>query len=1064
MRKSLIGFGIVAGAAAAVAAAPYFIDWNGFKPELVAAVEAATGYEVAVAGDIGFSLLPSPRLSAEGLRVTGFGAARAPLLTAEKLSAAVRFWPLLSKRAEVDYILLDTPVVRLTSYGDGSNNWTDPDRREREAPGGTLSVADFRIENGTLLRAGTDGSETRLDDINTRIAIAGIDGPYSIKGTLRYGDWPLDILAHVKPGGGVTLTAATGDDAKLIFKGRVGSGDGGPTPVSGRLAIEAASLSALLADGDNKAAAYARPLSLKTVLRGTTEKLSLADISGSVGGSRVGGALNIDIADRTRVSGRLLADRIEMADWLEADDDKADTEPFELPDVEANIVTRIGALTYGDMTFGALAVPLSLSGGRLVVGRTTLSLPGGGTAVVTGVVDAFKAKPRFSGNIMVDALRPATVLAAFGNAGYASLPSLTATSRVGFANDVVSLPGIRGRLDGAPFDADLVYPLNTKRAISAKGRLQRLDLNRVVARTSARADSDGSKRAVDFNLAIGELVSGDSRYAGLSARGRFADDRLSLVDAVVRDAFGFGVRAQGNISDVSGKRVTDLTLSLAGKEASGGVTVKGPLAQVVVGGAVTYAGARIALDGWVRTDPNVAYEIDAKASAPEAGLVLARLRDEARHSKLGPLNLGMRIVGSDDKAMIKGLGGQLGGMALSGSATIDTAAAQPVVNANLKAGQVPLLALMGDDGTGAAEAAKGGARWSAEPLSFAWIDSFDGRLTITAARATYDTYVFDAPSLVVTSSGSRLAIESLVAGMYGGRLTASGTLTAGAHQGLALKVALNDVPVEPLMQAATASAPATGTLDFSADVSARGSSQLALMNSLSGPARIAASNGVIRKVDLKRLDAQLGDLRSVASFVQFAGAALQGGETQYRSFVADLSGTGGRFTIGKVTSDMDGGRATATGYVDIGDWYADARAVLVLGRHDDAPAIPATIRGPLPAPTVDYSLGPLKAWFGKRIALAGIKAATGEDKLDLGTILGVRKPAADASAAQTSNAASGQAAAPAPAPARRPSVEDELGGALVKGIGSLFGKKKPVPQDAPAEERPLEPQQLGDPN
>jgi hypothetical protein len=34
----------------------------------------------------------------------------------------------------------------------------------------------------------------------------------------------------------------------------------------------------------------------------------------------------------------------------------------------------------------------------------------------------------------------------------------------------------------------------------------------------------------------------------------------------------------------------------------------------------------------------------------------------------------------------------------------------------------------------------------------------------------------------------------------------------------------------------------------------------------------------------------------------------------------------------------------------------------------------------------------------------------------------------------------------------------------VKGIGSLFGKKKPVPQDAPAEERPLEPQQLGDPN
>ena len=57
-RRVLIGAGVVAGLAAGVAAVPYFIDWGFFEPQMIAAVEAATGYEVEVGGDLRFTPLP----------------------------------------------------------------------------------------------------------------------------------------------------------------------------------------------------------------------------------------------------------------------------------------------------------------------------------------------------------------------------------------------------------------------------------------------------------------------------------------------------------------------------------------------------------------------------------------------------------------------------------------------------------------------------------------------------------------------------------------------------------------------------------------------------------------------------------------------------------------------------------------------------------------------------------------------------------------------------------------------------------------------------------------------
>ena len=1041
MRKTWIGFGAVAGTAAVVAAVPYFIDWNWFKPQLVTAVEDATGYDVEVAGNIGFSLLPSPRLSAEGVTVTGFGPSREPLVKAEKLSAAVAFLPLLSKRAEVKYIALETPVVRIINYADGTNNWSDPAKVDTGSSGGELSIEDFRIEKGTFIMQSPEGEPTRVDDIDMNVAIASAAGPYTVEGSLRYGAMPVTLKADYEQGG-LKLDATLAEAGTIAFAGRIGEAEGdAATPVSGRLTLSGEKLGDLLAafsgEDASKALAYAKPFAFKAAIEGTTERLRFADVSGNVAGSNFGGAFDVERGDRTSISGRVVVDALNAAEWMSAEKKDEDKEPFEFPEtIDADVLVRVNDARYDTMQLGAVNAPVKLANRVVTLGDTRLELAGGGSALVRGILDAADGEPRFRGRFGTSLPRPAQTLAAFGTDGYTSLPPATLGGTIEYRDDAVTLGDLRGTLDGKAVGGKVHYPLEETLPIDVTLGLQGLNWDRVVSKPSTAAKSgDGFARTVNFDVRLGELLMGGSRYGGITAKGNYAADKVTLAQAVVQEAMGFGVTAKGSIDKLSTDRQADLALGLAGEGVKGAINVKGPMSKLDVGGAVTYAGAEIGLNGWVRTDPDVAYQLAASAKAPEAGVVLARLQDEPRGAKLGPLDLGMQIAGAGDVAKITGLAGKIGGMTLSGEASINTGGSVPVVNAVLNAGVVPVLALMGDDGTGAAEAASGkGARWSSEPLSFDWIRNFDGRIALTAERANYDAYVLEKPSLALTNKGGVMTIEGLKGQLYGGTFTASGALASGDAQGIALKVALSGVPVEPFLKAAMASAPATGTFDMTANVTARGRSQKALMSSLAGPVRLAATNGVIRKVNLKALDEELDDLRSLDSFVRFAGTALKGGETQYRTLAIDATGKGGRFNIDTVTSDMDGGSVTAKGYVDIGAWYADSVATFRLGSHKDAPAIPATIKGPLPVPEVKYSLGPLQTWFGKRIALVGINAAVGGDKLDLGSLIGGKKT-------QTPAVAEGEAPAEA---APQKSVEEELGTALGKGLGKLFGKKKPA--------------------
>ncbi|MFC3713945.1 AsmA family protein [Sphingoaurantiacus capsulatus] len=1062
VRKVWIGAGVVAGLAATVAGVPYFIDWSWFKPQMIAAVEDATGYDVAVEGQLRFALFPRPSLVVDKVAITGFGAERQPLIRADQLAAAVAFWPLLGGKAEVDYIALKTPVVLLVSYADGSNNWSRPDDAKAAKSETQLEIADFRIENGTLIKRAATGSELRIDDIDVQLSVPSLDGPYGIDGTLVWNKLPVALKASYAMGGGLKVDADIEKAGKISFAGRLPEvAADAAQEIAGTLTVSAPSLDGLLAkfvddkDSGEPSPAMAAAMSLRAVVSGTTEALRLANLSGSVGGSRIGGEVTARFAEATALSGRLNLDTLDAERW-QSPDSGDDTEPFTIPGgYAADLLLSVGRLSYGKAALGRVDAPLKLANQVLTVGRTAFVLPAGGLGVFQGTIDTPGTQGlRVRGTLSAEVPQPSATLAAFEIGSPRGLPALTLAGPMTMVDDVVTLPALRGRFDGSPYVATARYPLAEGQPIDATFVADRINFDRLRGDSTRPSAKGEAGPTVRFTVAAKQLLNEGRVFGNVRANGVYGGDKVTLASASAGDAFGFAVEGKGEIADLSGDMDTDLSVSLAGADTRGAVAIKGPLARMTVNGTVNYAGAAVGVDGWVKTEPQLTYQIDVDAKAAEAAKLLGQPQ------AIGPLVLTLKASGAGDRTTLSNIAGSVGPMKLAGSAVVNTAGTRPVITATLRAGDVPLDRLWGRSPTGAAAAARNpDARWSKEPMDFAFLDSFAGKLTFTADRLTYGPYALGAPTLVLASNGRQATLDRFEGELFGGRMAASGSLDARAMPAGKLKLSLTDVPMEPLLKASMASVPATGTATITTDLAVRGRSQQEMIASLAGPVRIAAENGVINKVDLDSLNRQLDGLRTVNSFLQFAGTALKGGQTPYKTLGIELQGRGGRFDIERVVTDMVGGSATATGAIDLADWTANVNAVLKLGSYADAPSIPGSIRGPLSAPEVDYNLNPMKLWFGKRIALAGLNAAVKGEGVGLGDLLGVKKPTTPGivpgPASDGSLPATDTPVAEAPAPPRK-SVEEELGDVLKQGLGGLFGKKKKAVEPAPAVDAPPE--------
>ncbi|WP_298573755.1 AsmA family protein [uncultured Luteimonas sp.] len=136
-------------------------DWNWFKPPVEAVVEARTGREFEIAGDLDVDLGRVITVTADRLRLGNpEWSAHADMATTERLVLQFEFWPLLIGRLRLPELRLLRPDVRLeTGPEGGPGNW---DFGFDDDGGEPLQLRRLWVDEGRL-RFEDARSETAID-------------------------------------------------------------------------------------------------------------------------------------------------------------------------------------------------------------------------------------------------------------------------------------------------------------------------------------------------------------------------------------------------------------------------------------------------------------------------------------------------------------------------------------------------------------------------------------------------------------------------------------------------------------------------------------------------------------------------------------------------------------------------------------------------------------------------------------------------------------------------------------------------------------------------------------
>lgn len=180
MQTTLLGLGLALIAAILAAfAAPFFIDWNEWRPQLEAQASALAGTRVTISGNIDLTLLPTPAFVLRGVSLGD--AEKGTGLSASEMRGSLSLTALLSGKIEASEFVVSKPAIRLVIEKDG----------KFLLPAGTsggqeISVGGFVLETGSLtIEDRRTNSIFLADDFSARGELASREGPFRIEGNFR---------------------------------------------------------------------------------------------------------------------------------------------------------------------------------------------------------------------------------------------------------------------------------------------------------------------------------------------------------------------------------------------------------------------------------------------------------------------------------------------------------------------------------------------------------------------------------------------------------------------------------------------------------------------------------------------------------------------------------------------------------------------------------------------------------------------------------------------------------------------------------------------------------------
>ena len=951
---------------AGVLIVPGAVDWNRFKAPIAEGLRAFSGREVALEGDVRFSVLPVPTLSVAGVRIGNPAGAQEPdLLRLARLDARVSLLPLLAGRIEVEHIVLEHPELTLETLPDGRRGWL-PASGSAEAPLPRATRLDrIELHDGALVwRDDAGGSLRRIDGLHARISAASLAGPFELVGRGETAGLPLTFEAATGVIGEgastpIRLSLATLDGAAALrFAGLVA--DGGEPRLQGDLKAEVSgSLAPVAAALGLTAPLPDRPFTLHAALDAQRKAVSLTGMEILSGDATLTGntRLTLTPGQPPALDLKLAAGRLDFRSWP-APSVLPDLAALRLPVVvTAGLDLSVDALGLGRGELRQAVLRARLAQGVLTLDRLGALGPGGSELTVSGMVAP-----------AADGVPAADLRIEAGTDNLRMLLERLEVDSSGVAGDRLRRASLAARLRGRPGDLRLSaidLRLDTSRLtgqagyrdpgyrdpgyrdqgrpqVSARLEVDHLDLDAYRAGPPPESRSLAAVLAgldLDLALRLGALTSGGLALHGLELDAAADHGALTLRSLRIADVAGLALGLQGRVAGLEPARGLDLsfsaeTASLATAERAFALALPPPLRRLGalrLGGHLAGDDARLSL----------ALTVDSEAGASALSGELAR---------------------EDGKWRLSGLQGTLAGTPLKGEAVLGLAGRRPMLDLRLAAGELALDRLWPDAPRAALR------RWSVDRLDFAWLGGFDARLRLDAAALSLGGRRLTAAGLAADLDDGTLTLERLEGETMGGRFSARGRLTrtaAGAGEAeLSLTVSgarFERGLFDDRLAAATVDV-ASGTLDLDVSLTCSGDSELALVGSLAGTGRFTVVGGRLRGVDLPALNRRIAALRQPADVAAglAPAAGFAGDDTPFDRLESGFEIDHGLVATSGLRLTAASGAGEGEGMVDLPNRLLNLALHLRPDHHPPLPPLGVLVTGSLDRPQQTLDTGELQ--------------------------------------------------------------------------------------------------------
>jgi len=465
MRKVLIALGaIVLLVIIAAVAAPFFIPLDWVKQQAAERVEAATGRQLTIAGDVSLSLLPRVQLEVNDVRFANRdGSDVADMASLSNLGLDIDLMPLLDGELVVERFVLIEPVIHLETDASGQGNWvfetmggatadtsaTGGEAESGAASGGPglsdLRLGDVRIENGRLtFRDGQTGELTELSEVNLTLSVPTLTGPGQAQGSVVYKgervlvDGGVGSLEALLAGASAptTMTMQSGP-LTASFDGAIATGGS----LEGDIDLSIPSLRALSSwlakplPADSQAP---EAVTVKGRLAMAGDRIDFTGAEVTADALRATGDLGLDLSgERPRVSANLAADMLDLNPYLpqteteqaaggsgegasgggnaaapateEWSDEEIDFSALDM--VNADLAFELGGLKIRDIEIGRSVLAIALDNGSATLDLVEAQLYGGsGTAHVE--IDRSGGRPAIHKTLAVSGIAAEPLLIA----------------------------------------------------------------------------------------------------------------------------------------------------------------------------------------------------------------------------------------------------------------------------------------------------------------------------------------------------------------------------------------------------------------------------------------------------------------------------------------------------------------------------------------------------------------------------------------------------------------------------------------------------------------------------